>query len=60
MYLLKVFGDVGHDVCIREDRYPTVKRLAYFLGHDPSHIYNWMRRRAATKGILKFVEIYKL
>ena len=60
MYLLKVFADIAHDVLIRADTYKTVPEAAYFLGENPSRVYNWINQRTKSEGILKFVEFYKI
>ena len=59
MYLVNVYKDIAHKELVRADRYETIVRVAYYLGRDPSHLYNWMHRRTKPRGILKFVEINK-
>ena len=60
MYLLTLYGDTAHSTLISADRFPSVKRLAYYLGEQPSKIYNFIQQRAKSKGILKYVEINKI
>ena len=57
MYVVKLFKDVAHESLVRADRFPSVARAAYFLGMEPTDIYNFLRNKARIKGILKYVEI---
>ena len=59
MYLLKLYADIPHKTLVRADRYPTIKRVAYFLGREPATIYNFLRQKSRGKGILRFVELKK-
>ena len=49
MYLVNVYKDIAHKELVRADRYETIVRVAYYLGRDPSHLYNWLHRRTTAR-----------
>jgi len=59
-YVLKLFTDVGHQKLVRSDRYSSLKTLAYYIGRDSNVVYSWLHQKAEAKGIMRFVEIYKV
>ena len=57
MYLVKLYADISHTILVREDRYLSIQKAAYFLGRNPATIYNFIRGKTKGNGILRFIEL---
>ena len=60
MYLLKLYNDVGHTHLVRTDRYTQLSDVCYMLNKKTHDIYNHLYNKGGKRGIMAFVEIYRI